>query len=86
MSAKSKLQERVRELGATMTEEVHGDSVRLGVEAPKGSRFATEELHELVDWTYRPWKPDYADVLSRMSHGIEKCPHEDCEWCHPDDN
>jgi hypothetical protein len=81
--AKAALKARCSELGCTMTVEEHGDSVRLGVEAPAGLRFSVE-MHEMVDWTYKPWHPDYADMLDRLSAGVEPCDDPECEWCHPD--
>jgi hypothetical protein len=77
------LRKRVKELGCVMTLEKHGDSVRLGVEAPKGYHFVPE-LHEYVDWSYQPWQPDFADMLDRLSTGIEICEDAECEWCYPD--
>lgn len=71
-------------LGAKVEDEKIGYSHSCRVEAPPGKIWAEGDVHELVDDTNRPWKPDYADLLSRMGHGLEDCPAGDaCEWCHP---
>lgn len=72
-----------RALGAAVTHEKHGDSWRLGVEAPHGFVWS-DGVHEMVDWVYAPWRPDYADMLARMAHGMETCGDPECEWCHSD--
>lgn len=69
-------------IGATITDEKIGDSHTCSVEAPTGMIWAIGDLHEIVDSSYRPWKPDYSDLLQRMSHGVKPCPYgEKCEWC-----
>jgi hypothetical protein len=51
---------------------------------PPGHIWLCDDIHELVDETNQPWKPDYADLLDRMRYGIAPCPDADCEWCHPE--
>lgn len=50
------------------------------VTAPPGYCWE-EELHQFVDSGYLPWAPDWADMLERMSYGVEKCETLGCEWC-----
>jgi len=50
------------------------------VEAPKGYIWV-DGVHEFVDSTHEPWKPDYEDLINRMSFGVVKCDDPDCEWC-----
>ena len=51
------------------------------VEAPKGHYWCEGGVHELVDETHQPWKPDYEDLLNRMAFGISPCTDADCDWC-----
>ena len=71
--------------GVTVEQAREGDSLTLYVDAPKGHRWE-QELHEFVDSSNLPWKPDYDDMLSRMSYGYEVCADAECEWCHPDED
>lgn len=82
MTTLAKVKAEARKIGATVTQENCGNETRLGVEAPKGYCW-DEGLHEFVDWTYKPWKPDYDDMLARMKHGCEPCTDVECDWCHP---
>lgn len=79
------IRREAKRLGASVTMEKHGDSYRCGVEAPAGYKWGCDDIHEIVDWSYAPWKPDYEDILSRMKYGVEKCEDEDCDWCHPEE-
>jgi hypothetical protein len=36
-------------------------------------------VHEFVDETHRPWKPDYQDLLGRMAGGFERCTEDTCQ-------
>jgi len=74
-------------LGATVEDEKTGHHHCCRVEAPRGKVWAADSLHEFVDDTNRPWKPDYADLLARMGYGLEDCPAgPECEWCFPDED
>jgi len=73
-----------KKLGAKVEDDKCGNYHTCRVEAPHGKVWACDDIHELVDETNRPWKPDYADMLSRMEHGLNDCPQrDDCEWCNP---
>jgi len=50
------------------------------VEAPHRKHWVDGGVHELVDCTNTPWQPNYADVISRMDHGLNDC-IGNCEWC-----
>lgn len=67
-------------LGAKVEDYKIGNSHECRVEAPHRKRWACCEIHELVSDAYRPWKPDYEDLLARMAYGLEDCVG-DCEWC-----
>lgn len=67
-------------VGATVEDEKDHYTHECRVEAPHRKFWCDGGVHELVDSAYRPWKPDYADVLSRMNHGLEDCVG-DCDWC-----
>ncbi len=67
-------------LGAKVEDEKIGYSHCCRVEAPHRKFWAEGGVHELVDDTNRPWKPDYQDLLNRMNHGLEDCVGP-CEWC-----
>lgn len=69
-------------IGAKVEDDKIGNAHECRVEAPRGFIWSEGDVHELVDAAYKPWKPDYDGLLSRMSYGIETCPHgPDCEWC-----
>lgn len=71
--------------GANVEDDKVGNTHECRCEAPHGFVWKCDTIHELVDSTNRPWKPDYADLVSRMEYGVEPCPEGDnCEWCHPD--
>lgn len=67
-------------LGAKVEDDKSGNTHECRVEAPHRKRWACDDIHELVDAANRPWKPDYADVVSRMNCGLTDCVGE-CEWC-----
>lgn len=69
-------------IGATVEDEKSGHTHECRVEAPKGMFWKEGDVHELVDAAYKPWKPDYADLLSRMNYGLETCTDPNCDWCH----
>lgn len=81
---------QVRALAAQLGAKVEDDKIDNAheclVEAPHGKVWMCCGVHELVDSTNRPWKPDYADVLNRMRYGLENYPEGlACEWCYPDE-
>lgn len=88
MAAKAKKVERtLREvrtiasfLGAKVEDDKVGYTHECRVEAPHRKVWACCGIHELVDSANIPWKPDYADVISRMEYGLEDCVGA-CEWC-----
>jgi hypothetical protein len=80
------LKKRARELGAKVEDTKVGETHECRVEAPYRKLWACDEIHELVDSAYRPWKPAYDDLLSRMAHGLSDCTDPDCEWCDPYEN
>ena len=53
--------------------------------APRGRTFACDPgLHGLVAPYFSGYKPEaWADLLNRMSSGVEACEIEDCDVCHP---
>ena len=69
-------------LGAKVEDDKTGDTHECRVEAPHRKVWRCAGIHELIDCTNRPWKPDYGDLLNRMAYGIEDCTDPDCEWCH----
>lgn len=70
-------------LSASVEDDKAGYTHECRVEAPHGKVWSCDMIHELVDATNIPWKPDYDDLLSRMNYGLEDCPIQDCEWCNP---
>lgn len=85
MATLKQVKARAKELGAIVCDDKVGYTHECTVEAPAGHRWVTSSLHMFVDSAFLPWKPDYADLLDRMSMGIEVCPDADCEWCHPEE-
>jgi hypothetical protein len=69
-----------KSLGAAVEDGKDGHVHECRVEAPHRKRWAEGSVHEMVDGAYIPWKPDYADLISRMQHGLEDCIGP-CEWC-----
>jgi hypothetical protein len=72
------------ELGAKVEDDRSGLTHECRVEAPHRKRWACRGVHEMIDSTHRPWKPDYASVLSDMNFGLEDCTDPECEWCEPE--
>lgn len=68
-------------LGAKVEDEKSGNHHECRVEAPHRKVWACRGVHEMIDCTNRPWKPDYADMLSGMKFGLEDCTDPECEWC-----
>lgn len=68
-------------IGAMVEDDMCGSAHECRVEAPRGFTWA-HGLHEFVDAAYRPWKPDYEDILERMAFGVKPCEDPECEWCH----
>lgn len=68
-------------VGASVEDSIDGNSHTCSVGAPKGLKWKCGDIHELVDVCYTPWKPDYADLLTRMGYGLELCSHPECDWC-----
>jgi hypothetical protein len=69
---------------ATVVDEKVGYTHSCCIEAPKNHIWNEGDVHELVDESNRPWKPDYADLISRMNYGISECELAkigECEWC-----
>lgn len=67
---------------ATLVDDKSGNHHECRCEAPKGFVWKCDgTIHELIDSCYRPWKPDYQDLIDRMNYGIEKCEEINCEWC-----
>lgn len=77
----AKVKALAAKLGAKVEEDKSYSFHCCRVEAPKGYTWKCSDVHELVDETNRPWKPDYADMLERMQYGVARCETEDCEWC-----
>lgn len=82
------VQKVVASYGATMEIDRTGDSVTTLIAAPAGSVWLGAGVHELVDSVFKPFAPDWNDMLDRMSFGLGECPDgADCEWCnHQEDD
>lgn len=84
--AKRELKKLCDELGLNMAVVDENIYRTLTVTVPDGKIFMCDEIHEMVDVCYKPWHPDYEDMLNRVRHGmLEDCPYTDCEWCNGDD-
>lgn len=68
-------------LGAKVEDERAGNHHECRVEAPHRKLWKCRGVHEMVDSCYRPWKPDYKDMLESMEYGLEDCLDPECEWC-----
>lgn len=66
-----------KSMGATVCDEIIGHTHSCMVDAPDGKVWCCGFLHALTDCAYTPWKPDYADMLERMKHGLEDETGED---------
>jgi hypothetical protein len=80
MSTLKQVKALAKRLGAKVEDGKIGNAHECRVEAPHRQYWIEGGVHELVDSTNQPWKPDYADVLSRMNHGLGVCVGF-CEWC-----
>jgi hypothetical protein len=86
MSTLRQVKAAAAKIGAIVEDDKVGHTHECTVEAPPGYRWRADELHQFVNASYIPWKPDYADLLDRMADGIEPCPDPDCDWCHPEED
>lgn len=84
MSTLAQVRRRAAVLGAIVCDDKCGATHECTVEAPAGHRWA-DGLHMFVDSAFTPWRPDYADMLDRMSMGVVPCTDTDCEWCRPEE-
>jgi hypothetical protein len=73
-------------LGASVADDVIGFTHECRVEAPRGKIWVDGGVHELVEASHMPFKPDYADILDRIAHGLEDCTNPACDWCNPIDD
>jgi hypothetical protein len=81
MATLKELKAAARKMGATVVDGRDGRTHSCRVEAPAGYVWAGCDVHELTEWAYVPWKPDYDDLIERMGHGIKRCEDAHCEWC-----
>lgn len=81
--SRGKVMQVARELGATV--EIRGERIfTVAAEAPAGKVWSGCRVHELVEdagFGDVPRKEVWAEMLSRMKHGVEDCEVENCEWC-----
>lgn len=78
MATLKQVKKAAEAIGATVVDDIVGLTHECRVEAPQGFHWA-DGVHEFVDCCYTPWKPDYQDLLDRMSYGVEPC-DDQCEW------
>ncbi len=83
MSTLAKLKKEAAKIGATVERTREGMTMVCRCTAPHGFRWNDGDVHQFVDDVYTG-PNDYADIISRMSHGVTKC-EPDCEWCYPED-
>ena len=67
-------------LGAKVEDDKCGHTHECRIEAPHRKHWVDGHVHEMIDAAYLPWKPDYAELISRMTCGLDDCIGE-CEWC-----
>ena len=76
----AKIKKLAKTYGAKVEDSKMGHTHECCVEAPHRKRWACASIHELIAAAYRPWKPDYDDLATRMAYGLEDCVGP-CEWC-----
>lgn len=81
MSTLAKAKKVAAGFKATLVDEKIGHAHECRCEAPKGHIWSSDFIHELIDSSNQPWKPDYQNMIDRMNYGVEKCEVIDCEWC-----
>lgn len=84
------LRKEAKRHGATVHNNSGPRQYSYGLEAPKGTVWKSEGLHEYIVWWYKgdpEWKhAPICDAIDRMSQGVEPCPDlESCEWCNPEE-
>ena len=82
MTTLASVKKAARAIGARVEDDRAGYTHECRVEAPRGMIWSCADIHELISAAYRPWKPDYQDLLDRMAYGVEKCDDPECDWCH----
>lgn len=83
MTTLSDVRKYAATIGAKVEDDKTGNCHCCRVEAPHRKKWACRGIHEMVDETNKPWKPDYADMLVNMKFGLEDCADPECEWCNP---
>lgn len=83
MSTFKAVAKEAAKLGATVEDDIIGNTHECRIQAPHRKFWCEGGVHEMVDISNRPWKPDYAGLISRMSYGLEDCTDTECEWCNP---
>lgn len=81
MSTLAAVRKLAAKLGANVEDDKAGNTHECRVEAPHRKKWACRGVHEMVDASFKPWKPDYADMLENMKFGLEDCDDPKCEWC-----
>lgn len=88
MTPKQKALSIAKRLGVEIDQGVDDERrlVELTCEAPAGFVWSSSGVHELVacrsgDECNTTADELWRDVAERMSHGVERCSVESCEWC-----
>lgn len=80
MATLAQVKKAAAKIGATIEQGRSGEAITCEAFSPPGFMFS-EGSHVLVDSSYLPFKPDYANLLERIGYGLEPCTVPDCECC-----
>lgn len=80
---KSEVLRLAKALGVEVEEDLDSNGGSIYCDAPAGKVFAADpDLHGIVARYFTGDKPEaWADLLNRMSEGLEDCELEDCDVC-----
>lgn len=81
MATLKDVQKVAKKMGAKVTQDKDGNTWECRVEAPNKTIWCCSDIHEIISSSFKPWKPDYQDLLDRMKYGLAKCKDDECEWC-----
>lgn len=86
-ATKAQVERLAKVLGVEIEEDFTWSGGSINADAPRGRTFCCDPgLHGLVAVWYTGEKPEaWADLINRMSSGVEACEIEACDVCHPDD-
>lgn len=83
MSAKATVMRHASRMGLRVEAEADERTFVVRCEAPPLYRYADEDIHEMVESCYLPWRTAAWEEMARRlaTASVEPCDTEGCDWC-----